>query len=109
MGYFAGPSAKTLYLKYVLINSESIKKKNVYSMQCFVYEMNFSQFMLSENNIYTILLCRHNELRNEFIFLFGDGVSPEKKMTETSSLRVAHDAKFPSFFSGDSSIIKQNK
>jgi hypothetical protein len=33
-----------------------------------------------------------------------------KKMTETASLRVAHDAKFPSFFfSGDSSITKQNK
>jgi hypothetical protein len=38
------------------------------------------------------------DLRNEFIFLFGDGVSPEKKMMETTSLRVAHDAKFPSFF-----------
>jgi hypothetical protein len=42
-----------------------------------------------------------------------------KKMTETASLRVthdakfpsfyAHDAKFPSFFSVDSSITKQNK
>jgi hypothetical protein len=42
--------------------------------------------------------------------LFGDGVSPGKKMTETASLRVTHDAKFPSFFfSGDSSITKQNK
>jgi hypothetical protein len=27
-------------------------------------------------------------------FLFGDGVSP-KKMTETASLRLEHDAKFP--------------
>jgi hypothetical protein len=32
-----------------------------------------------------------------------------KTMTETASLRVAHDAKFLSFFfSGDSSITKQN-
>jgi hypothetical protein len=31
--------------------------------------------------------------------LFGDGVSPEKKWQETASLRVAHDAKFLSFFS----------
>jgi hypothetical protein len=51
-----------------------------------------------------------NYLMNEFNFLFGDGVSPEKKMTETASLRVAHDAKFPSFFFlGDSFITKQNK
>jgi hypothetical protein len=34
---------------------------------------------------------------------------PKKKWQETASLRVAHDAKFPSFFSGDSFIIKQNK
>jgi hypothetical protein len=35
---------------------------------------------------------------------------PEKKMTETASLRVAHESKFPLFFfSGDSSITKQNK
>jgi hypothetical protein len=35
---------------------------------------------------------------------------PGKKMTETASLRVAHDTKFPSFFfSGDSSITKKNK
>jgi hypothetical protein len=32
-----------------------------------------------------------------------------KKMTETASLRVVHDAKFRHFFSGDSSITKQNK
>jgi hypothetical protein len=31
----------------------------------------------------------------------------KKKLTETASLRVAHDAKFPSFFSGDNSITKQ--
>jgi hypothetical protein len=38
---------------------------------------------------------------NLFFCLFGDGISPEKKMTETASLCVAHDAEFPSFFSGD--------
>jgi hypothetical protein len=38
--------------------------------------------------------------------LFGNGVSLEKKI----SLRLAHNAKFPSFyfFWGDSSITKQN-
>jgi hypothetical protein len=38
-------------------------------------------------------------LRNEFIFLFVDGsIHPKKKWRETASLRVAHDAKFPSLF-----------
>jgi hypothetical protein len=38
-------------------------------------------------------------LRNEFIFLFVDwSIHPKKKWRETASLRVAHDAKFPSFF-----------
>jgi hypothetical protein len=35
-----------------------------------------------------------------YFFLFGDGVSPEKKMTETASLHVAQNAMFPSFFFG---------
>jgi hypothetical protein len=39
-----------------------------------------------------------NNLRNEFIFLLGDGVSPEKKRQKTASMRIAHDAKLPSFF-----------
>jgi hypothetical protein len=38
------------------------------------------------------------DLKNEFILLFGDGVSPEKKWRETASLHVVLDAKFPSFF-----------
>jgi hypothetical protein len=43
-------------------------------------------------------------LRNEFIFcLVSDGVSPEKNDA------TRNGAKFPSFFSGDSSITKQNK
>jgi hypothetical protein len=34
----------------------------------------------------------------------------KRKRRKTASLRVAHDAKFPSFFPpGDSSITKQNK
>jgi hypothetical protein len=34
----------------MMINSESIKKKNANSMQRFVYEMDFSQFMTIGNN-----------------------------------------------------------
>jgi hypothetical protein len=52
-------------------------------------------------------------LRNELIFLFGDGVITRKKqkMTETALLCIRHDAKLLSFFffSGGSSITKQNK
>jgi hypothetical protein len=33
----------------------------------------------------------------------------KKKRRKTASLRVAHDAKFPSFFPDDSSITKQTK
>jgi hypothetical protein len=48
-------------------------------------------------------------LRNDF-FLFVDGsIHPKKNDGETASLRVAHDAKFPSFFSDGYSIHKQNK
>jgi hypothetical protein len=51
----------------------------------------------------------HLSLRDEFNFLFGGGVSPPSLRRKTASLRVAHDAKFLSIFSGDSSITKQNK
>ena len=51
-----------------------------------------------------------NDLRNEFIFFVCGWKYPsEKKWRETASLRVAHDAKFPSFFSDGYSIHKQNK
>jgi hypothetical protein len=64
VGCFAGSAAKGFHLKYVMINSELNKKKNANSIQCFVYEINFSQFMLTGNNIYLyiILYYRHNEL-----------------------------------------------
>jgi hypothetical protein len=52
---------------------------------------------------------RQVDLRNEYIFLFGDGVSPGEKSRKTASLRVAHDAVSVFFFSGDSPITKHNK
>jgi hypothetical protein len=65
MKCFEGPAAKNAFiLKYVVINSPSIKKNNVFYI---FFKMNFSQFMLNVygNNIhvYSILLYFYNELR----------------------------------------------
>jgi hypothetical protein len=49
-------------------------------------------------------------IRNEFIFLFGNGVSPEKKITENCIIACSAWCKVSViFFSGDSSITKQKK
>jgi hypothetical protein len=53
-----------LLLKYVMINSKSIKKKNANSMQCLLYETNFCHFMTSGSKIYTKLSYCHNELKS---------------------------------------------
>jgi hypothetical protein len=44
------------------------------------------------------------QMEMKCIFNIGKNISILAKVTQ-----VAHDAKFPSFFGGDSSITKQNK
>jgi hypothetical protein len=47
-------------------------------------------------------------LRNEFIFLFGEGVLPRKKNARNCIIAATHDAKFLSFLGSDS-YNKTNK